>query len=73
MGCLILADDRQEERAGGVTSEPVPLSDPEFKEQLVKFGMDATSPHGAEQFAAVIKSDVPRWTAAVKASGATVD
>jgi tripartite-type tricarboxylate transporter receptor subunit TctC len=45
----------------------------EFKEQLVKFGMDATSPHAAEQFAAVIKSDVPRWTEAVKASGATVD
>jgi len=46
---------------------------PEFKEQLVKFGMDGASPHSAEQFAATIKADVPRWAEAVKASGATVD
>jgi len=46
---------------------------PEFKEQLVRFGMDGASPHSAEQFAATIKADVPRWAEAVKASGATVD
>jgi tripartite-type tricarboxylate transporter receptor subunit TctC len=45
----------------------------DFKEQLVKFGMDAAPPHTAEQFAARIRADVPRWADAVKASGATVD
>lgn len=46
---------------------------PEFKEQLVKFGMDGAAPHTAEQFAAIVRADVPRWAEAVKASGATVD
>jgi len=46
---------------------------PEFKEQLVRFGMDGAPPHSAAQFAAIIKADVPRWAEAVKASGATVD
>ena len=46
---------------------------PEFKEQLAKFGMDPTPPHTAEQFAGVIRADLPRWAEAVKASGATVD
>jgi len=34
VGCLILTDDREEERAEGAPSDPIPLSDPEFKEQL---------------------------------------
>ncbi len=46
---------------------------PEFKEQLVRFGMDGAPPHSAAQFVAIIKADVPRWAEAVKASGATVD
>jgi len=48
-------------------------SSAEFKEQLVKFGMDGAPPHSAEQFAAIVRADVPRWAQAVKASGATVD
>jgi tripartite-type tricarboxylate transporter receptor subunit TctC len=49
------------------------LATPEFKEQLVKFGMDPAQPHSAQQFADVVRADVPRWAEAVKASGATVD
>jgi tripartite-type tricarboxylate transporter receptor subunit TctC len=45
----------------------------DFKEQLVKFGMDPSPPNTAQQFADIIKADVPRWAQAVKASGATVD
>jgi tripartite-type tricarboxylate transporter receptor subunit TctC len=46
---------------------------PEFRDQLVKFGMDAYPPQTAEQFAAMIVTEQPRWAKAVRESGAKVD
>jgi len=45
----------------------------DFKEQLVKFGMEPFAPQSPEQFAAMIASEQPRWTKAIKDSGAKVD
>jgi tripartite-type tricarboxylate transporter receptor subunit TctC len=45
----------------------------EFREQLVKFGMDPFPPQTPEQFAAMIAAEQPRWAKAVKDSGAKVD
>ncbi len=46
---------------------------PEFREVLVKFGMDPSPPNTPEQFAAIVRNDVARWARAVAASGAQVD
>ena len=46
---------------------------PEFKEQLVKFGMEPYPPQTPEQFAATIAAEQPRWVQAIKESGAKVD
>jgi len=46
---------------------------PEFKQQLLKFGMDPFAPQTPEQFAAMIAAEQPRWANAVKQSGAKVD
>ncbi len=46
---------------------------PEFREQLVKFGMEPYPPQTPEQFAATIAAEQPRWARAVKDSGAKVD
>ena len=46
---------------------------PEFREQLVKFGMEPAPPTTPEQFAEIVRADVGRWAAAVKASGAKID
>jgi tripartite-type tricarboxylate transporter receptor subunit TctC len=46
---------------------------PEFREQLVKFGMDPFAPQTPEQFAAMIAAEQPRWAKAVRDSGAKVD
>ena len=48
-------------------------SAPEFREQLVKFGMDPFPPQTPEQFATMIAVEQPRWAKAVKDSGAKVD
>jgi len=48
-------------------------STPEFREQLVKFGMEPWAPNAPEQFAEIIKTDVGRWAAVVKAAGLKVD
>jgi tripartite-type tricarboxylate transporter receptor subunit TctC len=45
----------------------------EFRALLVKFGMEPWAPNTPEQFGAIIKNDVGRWAAVVKASGAKVD
>jgi tripartite-type tricarboxylate transporter receptor subunit TctC len=45
----------------------------EFRELLVKFGMDPVAPHTPADFAAMVKSDVERWAKAVAASGARID
>ena len=45
----------------------------EFKEQLIRFGMEPYPPQTPEQFAATIAAEQPRWAKAVKASGAKVD
>jgi tripartite-type tricarboxylate transporter receptor subunit TctC len=46
---------------------------PEFREQLVRFGMDPFPPQTPGEFAAMIAADQPRWAKAVRDSGATVD
>jgi tripartite-type tricarboxylate transporter receptor subunit TctC len=46
---------------------------PEFREQLVKFGMEPFAPQTPEQFAAVIEAEQPRWVKAIRESGAKVD
>ena len=48
-------------------------SSAEFKEQLVKFGMEPLPLQSPEQFAATIKAEQPRWAKAIKDSGAKVD
>ena len=45
----------------------------EFRALLVKFGMEPWAPNTPEQFAEIVKNDVARWAAVVKASGAKVD
>jgi len=46
---------------------------PEFRDQLVKFGMEPFPPQTPEQFGAMIAADQPRWAKAIKDSGAKVD
>jgi tripartite-type tricarboxylate transporter receptor subunit TctC len=45
----------------------------DFREQLVKFGMEPFVPQSPEQFAAMIAADQPRWARAIKDSGAKVE
>ena len=45
----------------------------EFKEQLLKFGMEPFAPQTPEQFAATIAAEQPRWAKAIRDSGAKVD
>ena len=45
----------------------------DFRALLVKFGMEPWAPNTPEQFGEIIKNDVGRWAAVVKASGAKVD
>ena len=46
---------------------------PEFRAQLVKFGMDPFPPQSPEQFAAMIAAEQPRWAKAIRESGARVE
>jgi tripartite-type tricarboxylate transporter receptor subunit TctC len=46
---------------------------PDFKEQLIRFGMEPSPPQTPEQFAATIVAEQPRWAKAIKDSGAKVD
>ena len=46
---------------------------PEFREQLIRFGMEPWAPNTPEQFAEIVKIDVGRWAAVVKAAGLKVD
>jgi len=48
-------------------------STPEFREQLVKFGMEPSPPQTPAEFAAVIVAEQPRWAKAIRESGAKVD
>jgi tripartite-type tricarboxylate transporter receptor subunit TctC len=45
----------------------------EFRALLVKFGMEPWAPNTPEQFGEIVRNDVGRWAAVVKASGAKVD
>ena len=45
----------------------------EFRALLVKFGMEPWAPNTAADFAAIVKNDVGRWAAVVKAAGLKVD
>jgi len=48
------------------------LKDPEVRQQLENLGVDVVG-GTPEEFAAYIKSETPKWTAVVKASGAKLD
>jgi len=48
-------------------------SAPEFRDQLVRFGMEPSAPQTPEEFAAVIQAEQPRWVKAIRDSGAKVD
>jgi tripartite-type tricarboxylate transporter receptor subunit TctC len=48
------------------------LEDPGVKTALAKLGVDIVG-GTPEEFAAYIKAEIPKWTAIVKASGATMD
>jgi tripartite-type tricarboxylate transporter receptor subunit TctC len=48
------------------------LHDPVVAKQLADLGVDITASTPAE-FAAYIKSEIPKWTAIIKASGAKVE
>ena len=45
----------------------------EFRALLVRFGMEPWAPNTPEQFGEIVKHDVGRWAAVVKASGAKVE
>ena len=45
----------------------------EFRALLLKFGMEPWAPNTPEQFGEIVRNDVGRWAAVVKASGAKVD
>ena len=45
----------------------------EFRALLVKFGMEPWAANTSDQFGEVIRTDMGRWAAVVKASGAKVD
>jgi tripartite-type tricarboxylate transporter receptor subunit TctC len=45
----------------------------EFREQLLRFGMDPMPPNTPVEFAAIIRNEQPRWAKAIKDSGAKVD
>jgi tripartite-type tricarboxylate transporter receptor subunit TctC len=46
---------------------------PDFRDQLLRFGMEPMPPNTPEEFAAIIRAEQPRWAKAVKDSGAKVD
>jgi len=46
---------------------------PEFREQLIKFGMEPWAPNTPEQFAEIVRTDVGRWATVVKAANLKVD
>lgn len=48
-------------------------STPEFREQLIKFGMEPWAPNSPEVFAGIVRTDVGRWAAVVKAANLKVD
>ena len=45
----------------------------DFRSLLLKFGMEPWAPNSSEQFGEIIRTDMGRWAAVVKASGAKVD
>ena len=45
----------------------------EFRALLLKFGMEPWVPNSPEQFGEIVKNDLGRWAAVVRASGAKVD
>ena len=46
---------------------------PEFRAQLVKFGMEPFAPQTPGEFAAMIAAEQPLWAKALRESGAKVD
>jgi tripartite-type tricarboxylate transporter receptor subunit TctC len=45
----------------------------DFRDQLLRFGMDPMPPNTPQEFAAIIRAEQPRWAKAIKDSGAKVD
>jgi tripartite-type tricarboxylate transporter receptor subunit TctC len=48
------------------------MADPEMRKQLVANGIEPLS-SSAEEFAAILRADIPKWAKVVKDSGATAD
>ena len=48
------------------------LKDPATSKQLTSLGLDIL-PTTPEELAAYIKAEIPKWTAIIKASGATLE
>jgi tripartite-type tricarboxylate transporter receptor subunit TctC len=48
------------------------LKDPGVQQKLAAVGVDV-APDSPEEFAAYIKSEIPKWAAIIKASGAKVE
>jgi tripartite-type tricarboxylate transporter receptor subunit TctC len=48
------------------------LAQPEVRERIVQLGFDVVG-NTPEQYAAIVKSDIAKWTNVVKASGAKPD
>jgi tripartite-type tricarboxylate transporter receptor subunit TctC len=48
------------------------LEDAEVKKQFATLGVDIVG-NTPEQFAAYVKTEIPKWAAVIKASGATVE
>jgi len=45
----------------------------DFRDQLLRFGMEPMPPNTPQEFAAIIRAEQPRWAKAIKDSGAKVD
>jgi len=45
----------------------------DFRDQLLRFGMEPMPSNTPQEFAAIIRAEQPRWAKAVKDSGAKVD
>ena len=57
---------------GDLLVDGVGLDDPDVKTSLAALGVDVIG-GTPEEFAAYIKSEIPKWAAIIKASGAKLD
>ena len=67
--CSALAQDP----TAGYPNRPLRFIVPYPPGALIKFGMEPWVPNTPEQFAEIVRNDVGRWAAVVKAAGLKVD